>query len=397
MTEKNFDIYIEFGSSKIIASAFNKKDKKNFSISKKCSSYLRSGKINLNNSKTILEKLIFEIEKKIQEYLNNINLMIDSPEALSVNLSLSKKNDGKKIKKSDIQYLIQAAKQQIVKFYPDKSIIHIIVNNYKVDDNNFDYAPIDIKCDFLAIDLIFICYPKDLIKSLESLFNENQINVTQILCSSYAKSFNYKENYINFFDKIIFLDIGYEKTSIILFHKDKLKSFYTIPIGGNHITKDISKILKYSIEESEEIKNNLNIDILFSDKGKNSKILPPEFLKKYNHEELSPDLLKKIILARIDEILNLSLETVRFTDNNNDNKFKIVLMGRGSKILNNDLVPIKEIIPIFDEIDFFSETNIAVCESGLKLNHGLNKHEVVIIPKQNKKIGFFAKLFHFFE
>ena len=90
MTEKNFDIYIEFGSSKIIASAFNKKDKKNFSISKKCSSYLRSGKINLNNSKTILEKLIFELEKKTQEYLNNINLMIDSPEALSVNLSLIK-------------------------------------------------------------------------------------------------------------------------------------------------------------------------------------------------------------------------------------------------------------------------------------------------------------------
>ena len=155
MSKKNFDIYIDFGSSKIIATAFNKKDKKNFSVSSKCSSYLRSGKINFNNSKPILEKLIFELEKKTQEYLNSINLMIDSPEALSVNISLSKKNDGKKLKKSDIQYLIQDAKQQIVKFYPDKSIIHIIVNNYKVDADNFDYAPIDIKCDFLAIDLIF--------------------------------------------------------------------------------------------------------------------------------------------------------------------------------------------------------------------------------------------------
>jgi len=397
MSKKNFDIYIDFGSSKIIATAFSKKDKKIFSVSSKCSSYLKSGKINFNNSKAILEKLIFELEKKTQEYFNNINLMVDSPEAFSINLSLSKRNDGKKLKKGDIQYLIQDAKQQIVKSYPDKSIIHIIVNNYKADNNNFDHAPIDIKCDFLVIDLIFICYPKELITKLENLFNENQISVSQILCSSYAKSFNYKENYINSFSKIVFLDIGYEKTSIILFHKDKLKSFYTIPIGGNHVTKDISKILKYSIEESEEIKNNLNIDVLFSDNKQNLMIIPTEFLNKYNNEKLSPELLKKIILARIDEILNLSLETLKFNKNNNEDKFKIILMGQGSKILDNDLIPIKEIIPIFDEIDFFSESKNTVCESGLKLNQGLNKHEILIIPKQNKKTGFFAKLFHFFE
>ena len=72
-------------------------------------------------------------------------------------------------------------------------------------------------------------------------------------------------------------------------------------------------------------------------------------------------------------------------------------MGQGSKILNNDSIPIKEIIPIFDEIDFFSETITAICESGLKFNQGLNQHEVVTIPKKNKSTGFFAKLFHFFE
>ena len=104
MSKKNFDIYIDFGSSKIIATAFKKKDKKNFSVSSKCFSYLRSGKINFNNSKPILEKLIFELEKKTQEYLNSINLMIDSPEALSVNISLSKKNDGKMIGKLCTNY-----------------------------------------------------------------------------------------------------------------------------------------------------------------------------------------------------------------------------------------------------------------------------------------------------
>ena len=208
MSEKFFDVYIDFGSSKIIATAFNKKNKKSFSVSSKCFSSFKSTQLNFNDSKIVLEKLILEIEEKTGEYLNSINLMIDSPEVLSIGVSLSKKNDGKKIRKSDIQYLIQDAKQQVIKFHPNKNIIHIIASNYKVDNNNFDYPPIDVECNFFVIDIIFICYPKELIKNLESLFYENQININQVLCSSYAKSLNCKEQYINFFDKIVSIHVS---------------------------------------------------------------------------------------------------------------------------------------------------------------------------------------------
>ena len=95
MSEKFFDVYIDFGSSKIIATAFDKKNKKNFSVSNKCLSSFKSTQLNFKNSKIVLEKLILELEKKTGEYLNAINLMIDSPETLSISVSLSKKNDGK--------------------------------------------------------------------------------------------------------------------------------------------------------------------------------------------------------------------------------------------------------------------------------------------------------------
>ena len=72
-------------------------------------------------------------------------------------------------------------------------------------------------------------------------------------------------------------------------------------------------------------------------------------------------------------------------------------MGRGSKILNNDSIPINEIVPIFEEIDFFTESIQSTCESGLKLNQGFNKQEVVAIPKKIQKTGFFEKLFYFFS
>ena len=45
-------------------------------------------------------------------------------------------------------------------------------------------------------------------------------------------------------NKISFLEIGYERTSLIIYEENKLKLIQTIPIGGEHITSDISKDFK---------------------------------------------------------------------------------------------------------------------------------------------------------
>ncbi len=131
------------------------------------------------------------------------------------------------------------------------------MKNYRADDKNYDHPPIDINCKTFSIDIIFVCFSKDLIQKLENLFFKFQIKVNKILCSSYTKSLNYKEQFTKS-QKIAFIDIGYEKTSIIIYYNNKLNSFNVLPVGGNHITKDISKILSLSNEESEDIKRSIN-------------------------------------------------------------------------------------------------------------------------------------------
>ena len=69
-------------------------------------------------------------------------------------------------------------------------------------------------------------------------------------------------------------------------------------------------------------------------------------------------------------------------------------MGEGSKILDNKF---KEKISFSNEIDLLEESEEDICESALKLSTGLNKQEVVIIPKKQIKQGFFVKFFHFFN
>ena len=83
--------------------------------------------INLINSKKVIEELIQISEKKIGIHINSVNLMIDTPDLFSIDFSIKKNLEGKKVNKDDIKYLLQEAKQLVQNNNFDKKIIHIII------------------------------------------------------------------------------------------------------------------------------------------------------------------------------------------------------------------------------------------------------------------------------
>ena len=85
------------------------------------------------NLNKILKNLIIETEKKINNSINKINIMIDNPEILSICASVKKNFDNKKIAKNQIEYLIEDLKQQILKNSTDIKIGHILVEYYFLD------------------------------------------------------------------------------------------------------------------------------------------------------------------------------------------------------------------------------------------------------------------------
>ena len=130
MNNKKFQTYFDYGSSKIRAGVFNKNNhNENFCEDSKTSKdYL--------NLDLEIQKIVSSMEKNTNEYIDTVNLMIDSPHMLTISISVFKKLDGSILKKEDIQFLIQVAKQQILTNYPNQNILHIIVKNYCIDGNN---------------------------------------------------------------------------------------------------------------------------------------------------------------------------------------------------------------------------------------------------------------------
>ena len=369
MNNKNFQTYFDCGFSKVRAGTFNTNNSNEAFYAE---SEFFTDRSNLDLK---IKKIIVSLEKDTDEYINNINLMMDSPEMLSVGISLSKKLDGSKLKQANIQFLVQEAKQQILKYYSNHNIVHIIIDNYQIDGVDHSYFPNEIKCDFVSLDLLFICLPTDLVLYFKNIFSKSNILVNQIICSSYAKSINYKDS-LNLTGQISFIDIGFNKTSVISYSDDRIVFLDVLPIGGNHVTKDISQILEIDLESSEQKKRNFF-----------------QNLKLSNNEDISIDSLQKIIFARIEEILELSVKSIESNSNMFGN-FKMVLMGEGSKILDNQYK--NKISDIYD-LDFLEETTKDVCGAGFTLGMGLNGQEVTVVPKKQIKHGFFEKFFHFFK
>ena len=369
MNRRNFQTFFDCGLSKVRAGTFNtnNSDEAFYAESEFFTDLL--------NLELKIQKIVTSLEKNSNEYIDNINLMIDSPKMLSVSISLSKNLDGSILKKTNIQFLVQEAKQQILKYYTNHNIAHIIINNYKVDGVDYSYLPDEIKCNLISLDIFFICLPTDLVLYLKNIFSKSNILVDQILCSSYAKSINYKNN-LNSTGYVSFIDVGFNKTSIISYLNEKILSFDVLSIGGNHITKDISKILEIDLDTAEQIK--LNFD---------------QNYKLSNKTNISIETLQEIILARAEEILELCSQ---FLNSNlrHLRKIKIELMGGGLKIIDNQY---KDMISFSSDIDFAEETLKEICLSGFKFVGELNKQEVVIVPKKQIKQGFFEKLFHFFS
>ena len=103
--------------------------------------------------------------------------------------------------------------------------------------------------------------------------------------------------------------------------------------------------------------------------------------------------MQEIIFARIDELIKIFTKSIALNPVTAD-KFKIVLMGGGLKILDkkdkDNFFPLNEVV-------FLEENTKDICQAGFKLGIGLNKQEVVIIPNKQIKQGFFEKFFHFFK
>ena len=225
MSEKKFDIYLEFNYSKINLAVFNKiSDKLEYYKEQTYESYFDNYKeLNFEKLEKLLEESILEIEKSTKEFVRDIYLIIETPQSKSLKLSVTKNNEGNKVIKEDAAYLVQDAKQQILKTNQDLGILHIIVENYVLDNTQHKFLPMNKVCNNFSIDVKFICFPKNLLKNFEKLFSKQQIFINRFICFNYIKTFDHIDKSQNICERGKSIVQGINKQEVVSIPKVTIK------------------------------------------------------------------------------------------------------------------------------------------------------------------------------
>jgi len=186
MTKKDFETFMYIGADKLLICAFSKIDSKIL--------YKNESKfIELNNhideSRIInfLSENIFKLEKKINHFIHDINLIVNREKFKSVNIS-NKQNVYSEIKKKDQKNILIDLKNYIHNNYANYSIIHYMINHYIIDDNiqkSFDFKK---KCNHFCVDTTFILLDKQDVVFYNKIFEKFQISVEKFICGKYIFS-----------------------------------------------------------------------------------------------------------------------------------------------------------------------------------------------------------------
>ncbi len=385
----NLDTIIDFGSKNLRLGVFDQSSEIIYSSNIKINSVLEN-----ENLDKALKKLVRDAEKQLSTHLVDVNVLYDSSELNFIDFSIKKTFDQPTLISKHYKSLVEEANFIISENNFRDQVIHIAINNMIVDDNRRVETIYDnIKIKSLILEIKFICLKKSLINNLSNKFKKNNLNIVRIYCSSYVKSFFYKKS-VDTKNNFIFLDIGYERTSALFFNNNRFQSFNSVPVGGHNITKDISKVLKLDINYSEELKIKFNKnenEILFNKISSNDVNLYSEIAKK----NISINLLKQIIQARVDEIIDIAVTRNNYFKNlNSGQKPKIIFIGSGSKLISfiNKFILKKS----FSEFIFFDENDSKICVAGINY-HKSDERLLINIKKKLKKIGFFEKFFNLFS
>ena len=358
--------------------------------------------VNLTKASKAIRSCISITEKKAKILLKKINVVLEGPEFLSTKFTKHKKINGSKIHKDDIDFLLKEAKKQLILNDKKQSIIHIFNHNYVVDGKAFSDEPIGVYADSLSHEITFITIPKNNLKNINQAFIDCDIEIERLISNTFALGAKLLNNKELEFGSIL-IDIGFEKISLGLFKNLALVHSITLPMGINHITKDISKVCSLSMDESVVIRNNIDFSFqnnqnLFDANGylKNSYFINSSFRK------ISKNLILNVIKARLDEIFETVKKQIIVPEFNLNSGIGFLLVGGGSYLPNIEKhcekffgPRIKKLSDNNNEKETDLEKNFASCLGALRIIKDGWETEAIpeTVDKNAKNISFLAKIF----
>ena len=145
--------------------------------------------IELDNLSNFLDENIYKIEKKINNFIRNIILIIEDDRVLELGISIKKKYYEKHIDKKYLENSLVELKEVFKENYQDQIIMHMIIVNNDKNENNFQLKNLNNNDDCLFLEVNFISIPNNLTFYFDKLLENYQIKIRRYMSGNYIKSY----------------------------------------------------------------------------------------------------------------------------------------------------------------------------------------------------------------
>jgi len=209
------------------------------------------------------------------------------------------------VAESDIRRVIDAAKA--VAIPPDREIIHIIPQEFIVDDQAGIKDPRGMSGTRLEVRVHIVTGAVTNVQNIVKCCQKSGLKVNNIVLQPIASSqaaVMQEEKDLG----VCLVDIGGGTTDVAVFISNAIKHTSVIALGGDHITNDIAIGLRTPFKDAEKIKKEYGCAMasLVDD----SEIISIPAVGDRKPRELPRRMLSEIIEPRVEEIFSLVKESL---------------------------------------------------------------------------------------
>jgi cell division protein FtsA len=296
---------------------------------------VRKGEIvDFETAQTCLNDALVEAEEKSDVMISNVYLAISGAHIESLcnkgSIRIPVTDEVSEITEEDLDEVREIARD--IKLPSENVFLHSIIRDYYVDGQEKVQNPVGRQGEVVEADYHIIHGIKTRLQNTIRCVREIPLTVEEVVFSPIAAaqvmlSREHKDR------GALLIDIGGGVTDYVMYSGGSVAQSGCIGVGGDHITNDISVVMKIPITRSEKLKVEHG-GALIEESASDSVVLEDDPLS--SSFEIDKEMLNQIINARATELFEQLKERITKHDDLNTLGAGVFLTGGASKLKDID-------------------------------------------------------------
>ena len=212
-------------------------------------------------------------------------------------------SENREITDDDLDRVLESA--QVMSIPPEREMVNLVPKQFIVDHLDEIKDPRGMIGIRLEVDAIMFTTSKTLLHNVVRCVERAGLSVQGVYLQPLAAGhFALTEDEKN--QGTAYLDLGGGSTTVAVFENGLLSQTSVIPVGGDHITKDLSIVLKTPTEQAEKIKRKYGH--AFYDEASDDQLFEVPVVGTDSSDQYSQRYISEIIGVRLEELFELVLD-----------------------------------------------------------------------------------------